>query len=74
LGCVFKIQPPARALSGLDLVDDGDQFEVGNAERQDPVGRAPAWVTPALDRSGRAAPRVGANNPILPANEHDLGM
>src|SRR5918997_5817857 len=40
-----------RALRGLGLVDDRDQLEIGLAERHYPVGRAPAGVTAALDRS-----------------------
>ena len=31
--------------------DYRNQLEVGVAERHDPVGGAPGWVTPALDRS-----------------------
>lgn len=34
-----------RALRCLGLVDNGDQLEIGVAERHDPVGRAPAGVT-----------------------------
>jgi hypothetical protein len=54
----MRCRDPAseRALRGLGLVDDRDQFEVGLTERHDPVGRAPAGVTAALDRS-QAVPR-----------------
>lgn len=47
---------PKRALRGLGLVDDGDQLEIGLAERHDSVGRAPPGVTATLDRS-EAVPR-----------------
>src|SRR5215212_5849231 len=39
-----------RALRGLGLVDDRDQLEIGLTEWHDPVRRAPAGVTAALDR------------------------
>ena len=54
----MRCRDPAskRALRGLGLVDDRDQFEVGLTERHDPVGRAPAGVAAALDRS-QAMPR-----------------
>src|SRR5215207_8546689 len=42
---------PERALCGLGLVDDRDQLEIRLTERHDPVGRPPAGVTAALDRS-----------------------
>lgn len=47
---------PEHAARSLGLVDDGDQLEVRLAERYDPVGRAPARVTAALDRR-EAVPR-----------------
>ena len=49
----MRCRDPAseRALRGLGLVDDRHQLEVGLAERHYPVGRAPAGVTTALDRS-----------------------
>ena len=40
-----------RALRCLGLVRDRDQFEIGVTEWHDPVRRAPAGVTAALDRS-----------------------
>src|SRR5215204_1520608 len=40
-----------RALRGLGLVDDRDQLEIALTEWHDPVRRAPAGVTAALDRS-----------------------
>jgi hypothetical protein len=49
----MRCRDPAseRALRGLGLVDDRNQFEVGITERDKPVGRPPAGVTAALDRS-----------------------
>src|SRR5688500_3976199 len=49
----MRCRDPAseRALRGLGLVDDRHQLEIGLTERHNPVGRAPAGVTAALDRS-----------------------
>src|SRR5215213_11143891 len=49
----MRCRDPAseRALRGLGLVDDRNQLEVGLTEWHDPVRRAPAGVTAALDRS-----------------------
>jgi hypothetical protein len=46
--CTRATQRP-NGLCGLGLIDDRDQLEVGLAERHEPVGRAPAGVTAALD-------------------------
>ena len=48
---------PELVFCSLSVIDDGDQLEIGLAERHDPVGGAPAWVTAALDRS-EAVPRL----------------
>jgi hypothetical protein len=45
------VSVPERALRGLGLADDRDQLEIGLTERHDPVRRAPAGMTAALDRS-----------------------
>ena len=42
--------PPERASRRFGFVDDSDQLEVVLAERHDPVGSSPAWMTAALDR------------------------
>ena len=55
MGC--SDPPSKRALRCLGLVDNRHQLKIGLAERHDPVARAPARVTAALDRS-KAMPRL----------------
>src|SRR5579884_1500786 len=67
---------PERALAGLGMVDHGHQLEVGSTERHDPIGRAPTWMTPALDR-GQAVPALengGGCRQVTDRDEHMIEL